>query len=152
MRESISDQNSATGLLTFYLTAVAGHEAFGTECLLVLGVDLNQCAGDSQTQSLALAGVTATLQVNLDIILLCYVQQVQGLLYYVLQNGAGEVLGQVTLVDGNLTATLLNIYAGYGAFAASWGKASIYYGSVPGTFSIEQGKCSIYYRHTICSN
>ena len=35
---------------------------------------------------LALAGVTATLQVNLDIILLCYVQQVQGLLYYVLRS------------------------------------------------------------------
>ena len=108
-----------TGLLTLYLTAVASHEAFGTECLLVLGIDLNQCAGDSQTQSLALAGVTATLQVNLDIILLCYVQQVQGLLYYELQNGAGEVLGQVTLVDGDLTATFLNVYAGYGTFAAA---------------------------------
>ena len=108
-----------TWLLTLYLTAVASHEAFSTECLLVLGIDLNQCAGDSQTESLALTGETATLQVNLDIIRLCNVQQVQGLLNNVLQNGAGEVLGQVTLVDGNLTATLLNIYAGYGAFAAA---------------------------------
>ena len=37
----------------------------------------------------------------------------------VLQNGAGEVLGQVFLVDGNLTIALCYINTGYGALAAT---------------------------------
>ena len=41
-----------TGLLTLYLTAIAGHEAFSTKCLLVISVDLHQGTGNSQTKCL----------------------------------------------------------------------------------------------------
>ena len=58
-----------TGFLTLYRTRVAGHEAFCTECGLVLGVNLYKSAGDSQTECLCLSFVTAAVEVDLDVIL-----------------------------------------------------------------------------------
>ena len=42
-----------TGLLTFNDARVAGHEAFGAEGGLVLGVDFHESAGDGETEASA---------------------------------------------------------------------------------------------------
>ena len=76
-----------TGLFTFNGTRVAGHEAFLTKSLLVLGIDLHECAGNGETQGLALSGVTTSEEIHLDVILLSHIQQVEGLLYDILKNG-----------------------------------------------------------------
>ncbi len=108
-----------SGLFALYLAAVACHKAFGTECLLILSVDLHQCACNSQAQSLRLAGVTATCEINFDVVLLDSVNRSQGLLNHELQDSAGEIFSEVTLVDGNLTRTLCYIDAGNGALTAT---------------------------------
>ncbi len=56
------------------------------ESRLVLGVDLDESAGDSQTKSLGLSFVTAAVEVDLDVILLGLVEGEQGLLYDVLED------------------------------------------------------------------
>ena len=108
-----------SGLLSLDLAAVACHEAFCTKCLLVLCVNLYKSAGNSQTQSLRLASVTATVEVNIDVVLLGNIKQSQGLFYHELQDGAGEILGKVTLVDSNLARTFADIDAGYGALTTA---------------------------------
>ena len=75
-----------TRLLTFNGTGVACEEALVLEGLLVFSVNLHQCAGDGETQSLALTGEAATVEVCLDVILLNSVEQKQWLLYYILEN------------------------------------------------------------------
>ncbi len=59
-----------TGFLALYGTRVAGHETLLAQGTLVLGVNLHQGAGDSQAQGLGLSLVTATNEVNLDVIVL----------------------------------------------------------------------------------
>ena len=39
----------ATGLFAFHLSGIASHESFCAECLFVVGVDLDECAGNGQT-------------------------------------------------------------------------------------------------------
>jgi hypothetical protein len=108
-----------TGLLALYGAWVASHETFCTKGFLILGVNLYEGAGDGEAESLALSGITATEEVHLDVILLGNVEQVQRLLHDELEYGAGEVLSEVFLVDGNLTIALCYINAGYGALAAT---------------------------------
>ena len=69
-----------TGLLALYDARVAGHEAFGTERALVLGVDLHEGAGDGETESLGLTFVTAAVEVDFDVILLGLLECQEGLL------------------------------------------------------------------------
>ena len=76
-----------TGLFTFNGTGVAGHEAFLAESLLVVGIDFNKCAGDSEAESLALSGVATSEKVHLDVVLLSHIEEVEGLLNDILQNG-----------------------------------------------------------------
>jgi len=108
-----------SGLLSLDLAAVACHKAFGTECLLVLSVNLDQGACDSQAESLRLTGVATAIEVHVDVVLLGHVEQRERLLHDELEYGAGEVLCQVALVDGNLASTFADIYAGNGALAAA---------------------------------
>ena len=108
-----------TGLLALHGTRVAGHETFGAEGLLVLGIDLHECAGNGQTESLALSGEAATVNVHLDVVLLCGVEQRERLLHHELQDRAGEVGLKGFLVDGNITSALCYINAGNGALTAS---------------------------------
>ena len=94
-----------TRLLTLNGTAVAGEEAVVLEVLLVFSVDLHQCAGNGEAQSLALASVTTTVEIGLDIIFSFYAEKSEGLLYHILQNGRGEIVIQLSLVDRNLACT-----------------------------------------------
>ena len=75
-----------TRLLTLNLTSVACEEALYLESLLVLSVNLNECASDSEAESLALTCETATVEVYLDVIFLFHTEQEQRLLNNVLQN------------------------------------------------------------------
>ena len=108
-----------TWLLSLDLAAVACHETFSTECLLVLSINLHESAGNSEAKSLRLTCVTAAIEVNVDVILLGNVEQSQRLLNHELQDGAGEVLGEVALVDGNLAITFADVHTGNGALAAA---------------------------------
>lgn len=108
-----------TGLLALYDARVAGHEAFGTERALVLGVDLHEGAGDGETESLGLTFVTAAVEVDFDVILLGLLECQEGLLYDVLKDGRGEVHIEGAFVDGDLTVSFFNDHASYGCFTAA---------------------------------
>ncbi len=109
-----------TGLLAFYCTRVAGHETVLAEHRLVLGVDLYQCAGDSQTKGFGLTLVTAAVEVDVDVILLGYVERAQGLLYDILKNRRGEVNGERAFVDGDGTRPFLYDHACYCGLTAAY--------------------------------
>ena len=72
--------------LTLNNTPLASYETSRSQDALILRINLNQRTGDRQTSSLRLALETTTLQVDVDIILLCYVQLSQRLLNYELQD------------------------------------------------------------------
>ena len=82
-----------TRLLALDLAAVACQESLGLQCFLVLGVQLDQCACNGETQSLALTRETATVEVHFDVVLLGYLKQVQRLLHHILQDSRGEIFG-----------------------------------------------------------
>ena len=113
-----------TGLLTLYLAAVTRHEAFCTQGLLVLGIYFHQGTGDSQTHGLRLTSETTTIQVHLNVILLSDIQESQGLLNYELQDGAGEILCKISLIDGYLTIAFAYIYTGHSGLTTAY---CIYY-------------------------
>ena len=83
-----------TGFLALHGTRVAGHETFLAQRALVLGVDLHQGAGDSETQGLGLTFIATSNEVHLDVILLGCIQRAKRLLNDVLQDGVGEVVCQ----------------------------------------------------------
>ena len=100
-----------------------GHEAFGTERALVLGVDLHEGAGDGETESLGLAFVAAAVEVNGDIVLLYAVKSLEGLEHDVLENRRGEVLVECAAVvvagDRDHAVTFLQDNAGHGGLTAA---------------------------------
>ena len=55
------------------------------QILLVLSVNLNECACYREAERLALACETATVKVHFDVIFLCCVKHLQRLLYDILQ-------------------------------------------------------------------
>ena len=108
-----------TGLLTFNLTSVAGHEAFCLESRFVFRVDFYKCAGNSETQSLCLAFVATTVQIHLDIVFLSNTEFVQWLLNDELKDGRRKILVKRALVDSDLTITFTYEYASNCCFASS---------------------------------
>ena len=68
-----------TRLLALYLTGVASQESVILQVFLVLSIYLDESAGNSETQSLALASEAATVEICLDVIFLSCFQQVQRL-------------------------------------------------------------------------
>lgn len=95
-----------TRFLTLNLTGVASHEAFLAESGLVFGINLYKRTGDSETESLCLTFVTATVKMSHDVIFLSHIKSVEGLLNDILKNRRGEVDVERTLVDNDVTATL----------------------------------------------
>ena len=75
-----------TWFLAFNGTSVTGKEALILEGLLIIGVNFDQCACDSETQGLALACETATVEVGFDVVFAFYLEQVQWLLNHILQD------------------------------------------------------------------
>ena len=108
-----------TRLLTFNNAGITCHEPFCAKCLLVVCIDFHQCAGDCKTQRLRLAGKTTAVYIHLDVIFFFYTQSRQRLLYHILKNCRGKVLCKVSLVNSNLSCTLANIYASYGALTSA---------------------------------
>ena len=108
-----------TRLLALHGTAVAGEESSVLELFLVLCVDFHQGAGDGQAQGLALAGEAATVEVGLDVVLLGDVEELQRLLDDILQDGGGEEILDVFLVDCYLAGSLAEVNARNGALATA---------------------------------
>src|SRR5574344_292812 len=75
-----------TWFLTLNSTAVTCQESVVFQGLLVLSVHLNECTGDSHTQSLALTCKTTTIEVYLNIIFFSYFEQLQWLFNHVLKD------------------------------------------------------------------
>ena len=63
-------------LLALHFSGIASEETLCTECLLVLFVYLHKCTCDGETESLALSGEAATVEVHLYVILVSHVEQV----------------------------------------------------------------------------
>ena len=106
--------------LTFNNARVAGHEAFGTEGFLILGVDFNQCAGNGETESLGLAFVTAAVEVYTDVVFFNNVEGLEGLGDDVLENRRGEILVECTVVDSDFAVAFGNDNAGDGCFTTAY--------------------------------
>ena len=113
-----------TGLLALHGAGVAGHEAFGAEGLLVVGVDFDKGAGDGEAESLGLSLVAATVDVDVYVVLLNAVEGLERLLDDVSEDRRGEVnlQGALVVVAGNVdnAGAFLNDNAGYGGFAAAY--------------------------------
>ena len=71
--------------------------------MLVFGVDLDECAGDSETKSFCLSLVATSVKIYLDVVFLGCFESEQGLLNDILKDGRGEVNIEGTFVDGDLT-------------------------------------------------
>ncbi len=110
-----------TGFLTLDRAGVASHEAFGAESGFVFGVNLNQSAGDSETQSFGLTFVAAAVEVYVDVVLFSAVKCKQRLLYDVLKNFRREVCFEGAMIDSDSAVTFFEDYAGNGGLAATNG-------------------------------
>ncbi len=108
-----------TWLLTFYYAGITCEESGLAESRLGLGVNLDECTCDGETECLSLALVATTLKVYLDVVLLGNSDFVEGLLNDVLKDRRWEVDLKVFLVDGDVTSTGGNIYAGNGGFTTA---------------------------------
>jgi len=106
-------------LLTLNLTCIACEEALCLESLLVLGINLNECAGNGKTQSLALACEAATVESSLDVVLAFCFEQLKGLLDNILKDCRWEVFLQFHLIYNNLAGSLCEVNTSYRALAAS---------------------------------
>ena len=73
-------------LLTLNLTCVTCDEACLAECLLIVSIYLNECASDSEAESLALSCETATVEVSLNVVLLCNLEELEWLLNHILED------------------------------------------------------------------
>lgn len=109
-----------TGFLTFNRTGIAGHEAELAEECLVVGVNLNKCAGDTETKCFSLAFVAATVKVDMNVVLLCNFESCEGLLNDELKNRRGEIHFEGALVDSDGAVTLFEDYTSHGGFAAAY--------------------------------
>ena len=79
-----------TGLFAFHGAGVAGHEAVLAQQSLVVGVNLNESAGDSEAQSFGLAFVAAAVEVYVHVVLFSNVEKAQGLFNDELKNRRGK--------------------------------------------------------------
>src|SRR6187431_883266 len=97
-----------TGLLTFFLTAVARQEARLLECLATLVVLGDQRARDAVTNGLGLGAVAAAGDHGLDVVLVGELEQLQRLTGDHHSGLPLEVRADGLLVDGALTGTRRN--------------------------------------------
>ena len=109
-----------TWLFAFYNAWVAGHEAFCAECFLILWVDLDESAGDSETECLCLSFVAASVKVYADVVFFFCLKGFEGLLYDVLEDGGGEVLVKRAMVDSDFAVAFGKDHAGDGCFTAAY--------------------------------
>ena len=109
------------GFLALDDACVAGHEAFGAECGLNLGVVLDQGSGDGEAECLGLTFVAAAVEVGLDVEAALGLDGLEGLLYDVLKDGRGEINLQRALVDGDVAGSLGEVNACYRSFATANG-------------------------------
>ena len=75
-----------TGLLTLNFAGIARQESVLLQNRTELGIDLAQCACDTQTSRLSLPLDTATVQIDGDIVVLCGVGSQQRLLHLELKD------------------------------------------------------------------
>ena len=108
-----------TGLFTLNGTRVTGHEAFCAESLLIVCVYFYESTGNCKTQCLALSRETSTAKINLDVIFFSHVKKSERLLYNKLQDGRGEVLRKISLVNGYFACSLGYVDTGDGALTTT---------------------------------
>ena len=108
-----------TGLLTFYLTSIASHEAFCFKRSLIFRIDFYERTSDSEAECLSLALEAATVEVNFDIVFLSNTKFIQWLLNDELKDRRREILSDVTLVDSDRAVTFAYENASYCSFTSS---------------------------------
>lgn len=96
-----------TGFLTLNFAGIARQESVLLQNRTELGIDLAQCACDTQTSRLSLPLDTATVQIDGDIVVLCGVGSQQRLLHLELKDVERKIDFQRFAVDRNLPFTRL---------------------------------------------
>ena len=91
-----------TGFLTLNFAGIARQESVLLQNRTELGIDLAQCACDTQTSRLSLPLDTATVQIDGDIVVLCGVGSQQRLLHLELKDVERKIDFQRFAVDRNL--------------------------------------------------
>ena len=125
IRLALAELGSATGsleavLLTLLHTRIAGQETGGLEGGTVLGVDLQQSAGNAVTDSAGLAGHTAAGDGGLDVHLAQGIGGGQRLTHDELQGLQAKVIVDVPAVDGDSAGAVgEEMHAGHGGLPAA---------------------------------
>lgn len=91
-----------TGFLTLNFAGIARQESVLLQNRTELGIDLAQCACDTQTSRLSLPLDTATVQIDGDIVVLCGVGSQRRLLHLELKDVERKIDFQRFAVDRNL--------------------------------------------------
>ena len=92
-----------SGLLTLNLAGIARQETGLFQHGAHLGVDLAQCASDTQTSGLGLSLDATAIEVDGDVVALGSIRGQQRLLDLELENFEREIDGELLVVDCNLT-------------------------------------------------
>ena len=110
-----------TGLLTLNLAGIAGQESGLLQHRTHLGVNLAQCASDTQTSGFGLSLDATAIEVDSDVVALDSVGSQQRLLYLELENLEREIGGKLLVVDCNLTLARLHEYASHSGLTTTYG-------------------------------
>lgn len=110
-----------TGFLTLNFAGIARQESVLLQNRTELGIDLAQCACDTQTSRLSLPLDTATVQIDGDIVVLCGVGSQQRLLHLELKDVERKIDFQRFAVDRNLPFTRLHEYASHSSLTTTYG-------------------------------
>ena len=108
-----------TGFLSLHHTGVTLEEALGFEGGTEIRIELANSAGDGETEGLSLAGHTAAVEVDLDVILAHEIGDLEGLGDDILEGAEREILFVIALVDGDLAAAFLHVDSGNCGFSSS---------------------------------
>lgn len=110
-----------TGFLTLNFAGIARQESVLLQNRTELGIDLAQCACDTQTSGLGLSLDPAAIEVDDDVVVFDGVGGQQGLLHLKLQDIEREVCFERLTVDCNLTFARLYENAGDSGFTSAYG-------------------------------
>ena len=110
-----------SGLLTLNLSGITREESGLLQHRTHLGVDLAQCACDTQTSGLSLSLDTTSVEVDHDVVILGSVRGQQRLLNLELENLEREIGCKLLVVDCNLTITRLHEYASHSGLTTTYG-------------------------------
>ena len=108
------------GFLTFNNAWITGYKTFSPEGRFVFRIDLDQGPGNSETEGFSLTGHPTTVNIHFDVVIIPYLQQVQGLFNYVMKLFIRKIVFEISAVYDNLALAVTHVYPGNGSFPSSY--------------------------------